>query len=138
MSAVGVVGFQTSQRSVRRDLRPMAENALIDEGELVVSKGGFVALPTGAADEVPIGRACEWADNTGGANGARLVTVDFLRERSLVLVGNDGANPVTVAMREAPVSLKNGRTARAHVAGAKTNAIAYDVTDEGVWVEVVS
>lgn len=130
--------FNTSQRTVRRDKRPIAANAVAEKGAVAVSKAGFITTPTGAVDEVVVGRFFESVNNTGGADGAMLVNIDFLRERTLLLVGNDATNPVTVAMRETPVTILTDRKARTLVTNAKQNAIAYDVTSEGVWIEVKS
>ncbi len=125
-----------SERSVNRDRRPLAANAIVKKGWVAVCKAdGFFAPATGTAGEVVVGRFYEDVDNTGGANGAKLADVQYGRERWLWLYENDGANPVLAAHRENLCSAVDNQTFRAYVAG-RADAIVYDVTSEGVWVEI--
>lgn len=126
-----------SERSVNRDRRPLAANAVVKRGWIAaVDANGFFKASTGAATEVVVGRFYEDADNTGGSNGAKLADVQFARERWLWLYENDGTNPVLVAHRERLCTAKDNQTFRAFVTGQE-DAIVYDVTSEGVWVEIV-
>lgn len=125
-----------SERSVNRDRRPLAANAVVKKGWIAVcDANGFYKAATGAATEKVVGRFYEDEDNTGGANGAKLADVQFPQERWLWLYENDTTNPVLVAHRERLCSVMDNQTVRAHVAG-RDDALVYDVTTEGVWVEM--
>lgn len=126
-----------SERSVNRDRRPLAANAVVKKGWIAVcDANGFFKAATGAAGEAVVGRFYEDADNTGGSNGAKLADVQFQRERWLWLYENDGTNPVVVARRERHVSVMDNQTVRALVAG-REDVLVYDVTSEGVWIEMI-
>lgn len=123
---------------VRRDKRPMQGNTSIIQGALVGVKAGFYGPADGNdATETIVGRALETVSNTGGAAGAKSFTVDFLRERHMILLANDGTNPVLAADREENCSALDTQTVRAFSPETHSTAgITYDVTSEGVWVEV--
>lgn len=125
-----------SERSVNRDRRPLAANAVVKKGWLAAcDANGYYGPATGAQTEVVVGRFYEDADNTGGANGAKLADIQFPQERWLWLWENDGTNPVTIASRERLCSVKDNQTMRVYVGTSSVGGIVYDVTSEGVWVE---
>jgi hypothetical protein len=103
-----------------------------------MTAAGYVQESTGAAGEIPLGRFYETVDNTGGgAAGAQLADVDYLRERNVILLNNDTGTACVIADRERPCYLLDGQTATMNT--AKTPGIVcYDVTSEGVWVEILS
>lgn len=122
-----------SVRSVHRDRRPLAANAVVKQGWLAArNAAGYFVAATGAGTEKVVGRFRENMDNTGGANGARLADVEHGRERWVYLYANDGT--LTIADREKPCTAIDNQTFGAAVAGQE-DAIVYDVTTEGVWVE---
>lgn len=125
-----------SERSVNRDRRPLAANAVVKKGWLAIcDTNGFYKSGTPGAGDVVVGRWYESVDNTGGGNGAKLADVQYARERWLWLYENDGTDPVLVAHRERLCSAKDNQTFRAYV-DTHDDAIVYDVTTEGVWVEI--
>lgn len=127
----------TAVRSVNRDRRPLAANAVVKKGWLAACDvNGFFNVPSGAATEVIVGSFYEDADNTGGGNGAKLADVKYDHERWIRLLDNDPTNPVLVAHRERLCSAMNNQTFRAYVSG-RNDAIVYDVTTEGVWVQIL-
>jgi len=133
-ATVGPMGLPGSVRSAGRDKRPLAAGVQVVKGELAVCLNGFYRTASGDENEIIVGRFYETVDNTGGAAGAQVADVHFIRERWLFLRKNDGT--VTPAMRETPCSALDGQTFTAYQADSATNTIVYDVTDEGVWAEI--
>lgn len=132
-------GERTSSiRKITRDLRPLAANAKAWKGALAVCEAdGFYAPATNVAGLVVVGRFYESVDNTGGADGAKSADIHFFRERKLFLLKNDTVNAVVVADRERQCFALDDQT----VSGDDTKSpvgIVYDVTSEGVWVEVAA
>ncbi len=126
-----------SMKTVTREKRPMAANVAVFKGSLVAAKAGFYGPATGDPDEVLVGKAFETMSNIGGAAGAKLVDVDFIRERLLALYENDAGAPLTTAMRELPCSALDDQTFTAFAPAKGAAAVLYDVTTEGVWVELM-
>lgn len=129
----------TSTLIVRNAMRPVAASAKIyRRSALAIDATGYVKPATGASTEsVLIGTSLDEVDNSSGAAGAVSVNVDYHRDREVVLFKNDTADPVTIAMRERPCYVLDDQT----VCATNTKApagIVYDVTSEGVWVEIVS
>lgn len=127
----------SSMRVIRRDRRPISANVKAIKGGLAAcDSDGFYCPATGAATEVVVGKFTETVDNTGGLDGAKKVEVDFLRDRTVFLVNNDGGTAVVVADRERSCFALDDQTAT----GDDTKAVlgvTYDVvTNEGVWVEI--
>lgn len=125
-----------SVRKVTRDRRPISANVKAYKGALAAcDSDGFYCPATGATTEVVVGRFAETVDNTGGADGAKSVDVHFFRERVLFLLANDSGTAVVAADRERECYVLDDQT----VTGDDTKGvagIAYDVTSEGVWVEI--
>jgi hypothetical protein len=132
--------FMGSVKDVDKDLRPLAAGAKVYENGIAIgiissTSAGYVKQGDNTSVAVAIGRFMENADNTSGADGDVAVNVEFFRTRKLALFDNDSGTPVSVAMREGPCYVLDDHT----VSGAVSDAFAgtvYDVTPEGVWVEL--
>jgi len=129
----------TSFRKITEDLRPISANVkAIKGGRVACDADGFYCPATGDATEVVVdGVFAETVDNTGGLDAAKNVNVRFLRERTVLLQKNDAGTAVVVADRERPGYQLNDET----ITGDDTKAfggVVYDVTSEGVWIEVGS
>jgi hypothetical protein len=70
----------------------VAANVKIWKNAWLVLVGGYVKPALTATGLVPIGRASENADNTGGSAGAITVHVDFMKERVFMQFLSDPAN----------------------------------------------
>lgn len=127
-----------SRRVVNRAKRPVGANVKIYKGASLVAIGGYYVPATGALGETIIGTSEEEVDNLGGALGAKLVDVDFHRERRLVALVNDTGAPVVATSRESFCSLLDDQTATLLAPARGPGALVYDVdTSEGlVWVEL--
>jgi hypothetical protein len=124
-----------SVRAVTRDLRPMTAAVKAWKGGLVAAKAGFYKPAVLEAGARIVGRFAQTVDNTGAA-GAKSVDVHFLQERNLILLANSAANPVTAAMRETVCYAEDDQTVGSLATGMSVAGIVYDVTAEGVWVEI--
>jgi hypothetical protein len=126
----------SSFKTVVRDLRPLATGVKAIKGGLAACKvTGFFGPATGDPDEVIVGRFYETVDNTTGANGAKSANVDHFRERTVFLLVNASVAPVTVTSRERACYAEDDQTVSADD-GATFCGVVYDVTNEGVWVEM--
>lgn len=151
-----------SIRFIDRDFRPMAANAKIWPG---ASVGPFVASTpsgyyaqvqpgvygvgiatglggtTGAGGIVAAGSTNLQGgvvDNTGGANGAMQVEINYIEPFYVRLFANDTASPVVVADRGNVCYGLDDQTVT-HTANSGANlptGCVYDVTTEGVWVKM--
>lgn len=129
-----------SVRTVTRDLRPLAADAVVYKGGLaiaVISSTGKGYYKQGDATSigVAVGRFYADADNDGGADGDVSVEIHFFRERSLFLLNNDTVSACAVTDRESVCYVKDDQTVTAAVNNVEAGLV-YDVTTEGVWVEV--
>lgn len=113
---------------------PMAANAKIHAGALVVANAtGFAASGSTAATLTYIGRAEQFADNTGGADGDKTVLV---RRNKAFRWKNSGADPVTQAELLKPCYIVDDETV-AKTNGGNTRSAAGKVIQidaDGVWV----
>lgn len=125
-----------SVRAVTRDLRPVAANVKIHKGALIACTAGFYGPAAAGTGKRIVGRAAQSVDNTGGAAGALSVDVHFFYERDLFLLVNSGVNAVTAAMRETVCYAEDDQTVGSLDTGFSVCGIIYDVTTEGVWVEI--
>lgn len=78
-------------RDGRTLVLPVKGNTKIFEGSLIVLEAGLAVPGKKATGLVAAGRAEEFVDNTGGADGAKTVRV----RRGVFKWNNDGTNPVT-------------------------------------------
>lgn len=113
---------------------PVAANALILKGALVVLAAGFAAPGSTATGLITAGRAEETVDNRGGAAGAVRATV----RRGVLLLTNLPADAVTGADRGADCFVVDDETvARTNGGGTRSRAgRVIDLEGGGVWVEV--
>lgn len=136
MSAFTGTGRAHSERVLTRDKRPLAANVKAIKGVMAAcTTAGYFQPATGGAGEIVVGFFYETIDNTGGAAGAKVADIHFIRERGLVLLANNASAPVTIASRERPISLLDNQTATVATPTAGEGVRCYDVTTEGVWVE---
>jgi hypothetical protein len=123
-------------RAVTRDLRPVAANVKIFKGALIAATAGFYGPAAAGTGKRIVGRAAESVDNTGGSAGAISVDIHFFYERDLFLLVNSGTNAITAAMRELICYAEDDQTVGSLSTGFSQAGIVYDVTTEGVWVEI--
>ncbi len=114
----------------------MAAGTRLYKGALVAATAGFYGPATPGTNKRVVGRAAQTVDNTAGAAGAMNCDIHFFYERDLFLLANSTANPVTAAMREQNCYAEDDQTAGSLATGFSTIGIVYDVTTEGVWVEI--
>lgn len=125
-----------SVREVTRDLRPMTAAVKAFKGGLACAAAGYYKPAVAGTGARIVGRFAQTIDNAGGAAGAKNVDIHFLRERHLFLLANSGTNPVTVAMRETVCYAEDDQTVGSLATGFSVAGLVYDVTAEGVWVEI--
>lgn len=109
---------------------PVAANAVIHAGALVAANATGFAVPGAVATTLTaLGRAEHAVDNTGGANGAKTLTV---RRGKSFAFANDATNPVTqadlgktcyIVDDETVSSLSTGRSAAGKVLGVEDGAV---------------
>lgn len=114
---------------------PVAADAKIYAGSLVVvNAAGYAAPGSTALNLKAVGRAEEYVDNTGGANGAKTVLV----KRGIFKFENSGADPVTQAHLMGTCYVVDDQTVAA-TDGSGTRSAAgkvIGVEADGVWVEI--
>lgn len=114
---------------------PVAANKKIYAGALVAADASGYATPGATATTLTaLGRAEESVDNTGGANGAKSVTV----RRGVFLFKNSAGDPVTQAELGKTCYIVDDETVSKSNAGGNTQSVAgkvLGVGSDGVWVE---
>lgn len=114
---------------------PVAANALIRAGALVVANAAGYAAPGAVATTLTyLGRAEEAVDNTGGADGAKTVIV---RRHKAFKWKNSGADAVTQAELGKTCYIVDDETV-AKTNGGNTRSAAGKVVQieaDGIWVE---
>lgn len=114
---------------------PVGANAKIFAGALVAANAtGFGVPGSTAATLTYLGRAQEYIDNTGGADGA--VSVRVRRLRAFYWL-NSGSDPVTQASLGKPCYIVDDATVSKTNAGGNTQSVAgtvIGVDAGGVWV----
>lgn len=114
---------------------PVAAGVKIFAGALVAASATGYAQPGGVATTLTyLGRAEQYADNTGGAAGAISVQV---RRKQAFYWANSGTDPVTQASVGKPCYIVDDQTVSA-TNGANTQSAAgtvLSVDANGVWVE---
>jgi len=127
---------QMGADAVVRDLEvPVAANAVIYQGALVVLEGGYATAGKTATGLVAIGRAEETVDNTGGNAGAKAVRV----RRGAFKFKNDATDPVGQASLGQTCYVVDDETVAA-TDGTGTRSPAGKVLGieaDGVWVEIL-
>lgn len=132
--------FMGSVKDVEGQRRPLAANAVtfVNAIAIAILSGGSAGYYKQGDDTsigIAVGRFTEAVDNTGGADGAKSANIEFFRKRTVSLWDNDTGTPVTVAMRESQGYVLDDHTITGAVQTVAAGTI-YDVTSEGVWVEV--
>lgn len=125
-----------SVREVTRDLRPMTAAVKAFKGGLACCASGYYKPAVAGTGARVVGRFAQTIDNSAGSAGALNVDIHFLGERHLMLLANSATNPITVAMRETVCYAENDQTVGSLATGFSLAGIVYDVTSEGVWVEI--
>lgn len=114
---------------------PVAASAVIHAGALVVANATGYAAPGSTATTLTyLGRAESAVDNTGGADGAKTVTV---RRKKAFKFANSGADAVTQAELGKTCYVVDDQTV-AKTNGTNTRSAAgtvVGVESDGVWVE---
>lgn len=129
-----------SRRLINRDVRPLAAGAKVFRGSAVAAwlstaKAGFFDAAQ-AGDIAGVGIARADVDNSAGANGDLSVEIDHLKDRWIYLFDNDATTAVVVADRESLCWFLDDHTVTGAAAGNGVAGVVYDVTSEGVWVEL--
>jgi hypothetical protein len=130
-----------SHRIICYDRRPLAAAAKVYKGAaasvILSSTGaGYYKQSSSSGVLAGVGIFTETVDNTSGGAGALSAQINFGRERLVRLFANDDdGTPVTVAMREGLCYFLNDQTVTAATNTSRAGTV-YDVTTEGVWVEV--
>lgn len=125
----------TPERSGLDRVFPVAANARIYAGALVMLNAGNAQAGAAGAGLVSVGIAEERADNTGGAAGAIQVRV----RRGTFRLGNSGAaDAITRAEIGSPCYAVDDQTvAKTDGGGTRSRAgTIADVDAVGVWVEI--
>lgn len=141
MGALTKARTDGSRRLIQRDKRPLAANAKVWAGGLAVcivgggASSGFFAQGQ-AGSVIAVGRYTESVDNTGGADGAVSAEIEFFKDRWLFLLKNDTVSAVVVADRESACYVLDDQTATHAAAGNGVAGVVYDVTTDGVWLEL--
>ena len=127
-------GRNTQERTGEILSMPVAANAKIYEGSLVVVDSGYAKPGTTATGLVAAGRAETFADNIGGSDGDVSITV----KRGCFKFENDDADTVAQDDVMADCYIVDDETVAA-TDGESTRSKAgkvIAVDDDGVWVEI--
>jgi hypothetical protein len=141
-----------SIRFINRDFRPLAANAKVWPGALacVITGGGtssgYYVQGKAGSHLVAVGRYTGLSsaavavggviDNTGGADGAISAEIEFFEPFYIFLLVNDTVSAVVVADRGSECYILDDQTATHAASGNGPAGLVYDVTTEGVWVQV--
>lgn len=128
-------------RTLKYDLRPIATNVKCWKGGAAMvitssTSAGYVTPASSSLVGVVVGVFTETVDNTGGADGAALVNVEYPHERSVRLFANDTGTPIVVANRESQCYMLDDQTVTGAVETVAAGVVYDLVGTTGVWVEV--
>lgn len=127
----------SSERVIDRDRRPLRAGVKTwMNGLASVDAAGNFGPATGAIGEIVVGRFAEVVDNSAGGAGAALADIRYPYERNLLLLDNDAVAPLTVTARERVCSVLDDHTATVFNGSLGNAGVVYDVTTEGVWVDI--
>ncbi len=135
-----------ASRLIFRAKRPLAADAKVFKGAtaLAILSGtskGFYEQGKSSAIGIVKGRFLQTVDNTGGADGAKMAEIDFSFSspagRKVYLLDNDTGSAVDETDREGGCYVLDDHTVSMTVSTAEAGVV-YDVTDEGVWVEMAA
>jgi len=129
--------------TIARAKVPLAANVKAYKGAAAVidtasgSKTQGFYMPAKAAQGlVPRGRFGETVDNTGGANGAKMVEVIFHRKFDVIWWSNDTAAPVTASFRGSDCFFADDQTVSADDTGRSAAGTVFDVDSSSKFVLV--
>jgi len=103
----------------------------IVRGVMVVLQAGWAVTASAAAGLVAVGVSDETVDNTGGANGDKLIKVD----RRVFVLENDTVAPVTRAHIGSDCYILDDITVTSDNTGTSVAGRVFDVDARGVSVE---
>lgn len=123
----------TAERAPRCRVYPVLNDEIIYAGGMVQlnASTGEVSMASDTASMLVIGVAESYVDNSEDGENAEVKTGCFLFE-------NDSTNPVTVASIGAACFVKDDNTVCVTAGSTNKNVAGtvFDVTDDGVWVEI--
>ena len=118
---------------------PVARGAVIEDGTIVVSDGGYAKPGRLAPGLIYLGRADSSADDseeaTGVPGGSGELTVLVRRDGWFQWSSVAGADAITQADVGKTAYIHDDRTVTRNEAGASPAGLIIDVDEEGVWVE---
>ncbi|MBA1445870.1 MAG: hypothetical protein M3H12_18775 [Chromatiales bacterium] len=110
----------------------VAAAAMIYGGSLVVADAnGYAAPGSISANLAAMGRAEEFVDNTGGADGEKTVRV---RRGRAFKFENSGTNPLTQAHVGRSCYVEDDQTVSSNATGTSVAGEVLGVESDGVWV----
>ena len=112
---------------------PVKANTKIFEGSLIVLETGLAVPGKKATGLVAAGRAEEFVDNTGGADGAKTVRV----RRGVFKWSNDETNPVTALEVMKTCYVFNDETVTALATGASAAGKVIGIENGDIIVETL-
>jgi hypothetical protein len=123
-----------SKDIVRSVSYPVKANVIIYDGSLVALSAGFAVPAADAAGAVVVGVADWRADNTGGADGAKVVRV----RRGVFLLGNaaGGAAVTRADIGKSVFVSDDGSVTRTDPTNHTVAGEALELESGGVWVKV--
>lgn len=109
MTALAKERFTRVRKAGGLDL-PVKANVKIWKGARIVMTGGYAEPATAATGLTNVGKASDNVDNTGGADGALTVHVEFSKEKTLVPMIGDAGNPFAQANMGGPAYFLDDQT----------------------------
>jgi hypothetical protein len=127
-----------SERLVTRERRPLKGSIKAIKGGIAICDAtGFYKPGVAATGVVSVGVFTETVDNTSGGDGAKSAEIEFKHPgRKVRLFANSGTNVCVVANRETACYVEDDQTVGNLATGKSKAGTIFDVTSEGVWVEV--
>jgi len=114
---------------------PVAAGAVgFEGGILVVNAAGFASPGIAAANLTSVGKTNKSYDNSGGADGAFMVTA---RVDDACRYDNDPVDPVTRAHIMKPCYIKDDHTVSSDATDRSVAGTVVDLDDDGVWIAFI-
>lgn len=113
---------------------PVAANAVIYAGALVVATAaGYAAPGSAAAGLIALGRAEEYIGNNPGADGAKVIRV---RRKKAFLFANSATDAVVQADTGKPCYIQDDQTVCHTATGKSVAGTVVGLEAAGVWVHI--
>ena len=113
---------------------PVAANAVIYAGALVVANAaGYAAPGSAAAGLIALGRAEEYIGNNPGADGAKVIRV---RRKKAFLFANSATDAVVQADTGKPCYIQDDQTVCHTATGKSVAGTVVGLEAAGVWVHI--